>query len=136
MRLFERTAETLVLEDEAEEERERQENELATGETTTVPGQKLMPLPSRKTVTSEKGVIFFVMYLDEGLNSISHVCFFFCLQAELIMECIDISKEFKEQLLTIDPSKAAPPLPLQMQMYQCESVEDYLLETLKRIRAR
>ncbi|XP_033226302.1 WD repeat-containing protein 3 [Belonocnema kinseyi] len=110
VRLFERTAETLVLEDEAEEERERQENELATGETTTVPGQKTMPLPSRKTVTSEKG-------------------------AELIMECIEISKEYKEQELSIDPSKPTPPLPLQMQMYQCDSVEDYLLEILKRIRA-
>ena len=56
VRLYERTAEPLVLEDEAEEEREKLENELATGETTTVLGQKTQLLPSRKTVTSERGV--------------------------------------------------------------------------------
>jgi len=44
------------LQDEAEEEREQQENELVTGETTTVLGQKQHALPSRKTVNSEKAV--------------------------------------------------------------------------------
>lgn len=64
MRIYERSQETLVLEDEAEEERERQENELATGENTVVPGQKAQILPSRKTVSSEKGVnIFFYNFI-------------------------------------------------------------------------
>jgi len=44
------------LEDEAEEEREQQENELVTGESTAVLGQKQQRLPSRKTVNSEKAV--------------------------------------------------------------------------------
>lgn len=110
VRIYERSQETLVLEDEAEGERERQENELATGENTVVPGQKAQILPSRKTVSSEKG-------------------------ADLILECIELSKEYEEQLQTIVPPNPPPPLPLQMQMYQCETVEDYLLETVKRIRA-
>ncbi|XP_051168179.1 WD repeat-containing protein 3 [Leptopilina boulardi] len=110
VRIYERSQETLVLEDEAEEERERQENELATGENTVVPGQKAQILPSRKTVSSEKG-------------------------ADLLLECIELSKEYEEQLKTIVPPNPPPPLPLQMQMYQCETVEDYLLETVKRIRA-
>lgn len=46
----------MVLEDEAEEERERAENELITGETSAVQGQKQQLLPSRKTVNSEKAV--------------------------------------------------------------------------------
>ena len=54
--MYERTSEPLVLQDEEEEERERQENELATGESTAVPGQKQQSLPSRRTVSSEKGV--------------------------------------------------------------------------------
>jgi len=45
-----------VLQDEAEEEREKQEEELATGETTAVLGQKQQALPSKKTVSSEKAV--------------------------------------------------------------------------------
>lgn len=54
------------------------------------------------------------------------------------MECLDVSAEYNEQL-----SKAAaagvdkaPPVPLQMQAYNCESTDDYFLETIKRIRAR
>jgi len=54
--LYEKTNEPLVLQDEAEEEREQQENELVTGETTAVLGQKQQALPSRKTVSSEKAV--------------------------------------------------------------------------------
>jgi U3 small nucleolar RNA-associated protein 12 len=54
--LYEKTDEILVLQDEAEEEREKQEEELATGETTAVLGQKQQALPSKKTVSSEKAV--------------------------------------------------------------------------------
>lgn len=57
LRLFEQSAEPLVLEDEAEEEREALDNEaLVTGEETTVPGQAGLNLPSKKTVGSEKAV--------------------------------------------------------------------------------
>lgn len=56
VRLYEKTNEPLVLQDEVEEERAERENELATGETTAVLGQKQQALPSRKTVSSEKAV--------------------------------------------------------------------------------
>lgn len=57
LRLFERSAEPLVLEDEAEEEREEMDNQaLVTGEETTVPGQTGLNLPSKKTIGSEKAV--------------------------------------------------------------------------------
>ena len=110
IRLYERTTEPLVLQDEEEEERERQENELATGETTVVPGQKPQSLPSRKTVSSEKG-------------------------AELILECLEISKEYGEQLSKAALSNAMAAVPLQMQAYNCTTIDEYFLETVKRIRA-
>ena len=112
VRLYERSSEPLVLQDEEEEERERQENELATGESTVVPGQKQQSLPSRKTVSSERG-------------------------AELIMECLDVSAEYNEQLSKTVAAgiDKAPPVPLQMQAYNCETIDDYFLETIKRIRA-
>ncbi|XP_072756737.1 WD repeat-containing protein 3 [Anoplolepis gracilipes] len=108
VRLYEKTNEPLVLEDEAEEERE-QENELATGETTTVLGKKQQALPSRKTVNSEKA-------------------------AELILECLEVSKQYEAELSTA-VSNDKPPLPLLMQAYNCTSTEDFLLETFKRVRA-
>ncbi|XP_053978447.1 WD repeat-containing protein 3 [Hylaeus volcanicus] len=110
IRLYERTTEPLVLQDEEEEERERQENELVTGETTAVPGQKPQSLPSRKTVSSERG-------------------------AELLLECLDVSKAFNEELSKVASLNTTPAVPLQMQAYNCTTVEDYLLETVKRIRA-
>ncbi|XP_076646077.1 WD repeat-containing protein 3 [Halictus rubicundus] len=110
VRMYERTLEPLVLQDEEEEERERQENELATGETTVVPGRKEQSLPSRKTVSSEKG-------------------------AELILECLEISKTYSEQLSKVTETDTTLAIPLQMQAYNCTTIEDYLLETVKRIRA-
>ncbi|XP_057338104.1 WD repeat-containing protein 3 [Microplitis mediator] len=110
IRLYEKSSEPLVLEDEAEEERERLENELATGETTAVPGQKQQLLPSRKTVNSEKA-------------------------AELILECLDVIKAYNEELEGVKPPNAAPPLPLLMQHFNCKTTDEYLLETFKRIRA-
>lgn len=61
VRMYERSNEPLVLEDEDEEERERLENELVTGETSAVQGQKAQSLPSRKTVNSEKAVSYFIV---------------------------------------------------------------------------
>lgn len=110
MRLYERSMEPLVLEDEGEEEREKQENELATGETSAVHGQKQQLLPSRKTVNTEKA-------------------------AELILECLDVIKAYNEELSRVIPPNAAPPLPLLMQAFNCKTTDEYLLETFKRIRA-
>ncbi|KAH0946147.1 hypothetical protein HN011_001484 [Eciton burchellii] len=109
VRLYEKTDEILVLQDEAEEEREKQEEELATGETTAVLGQKQQALPSRKTVSSEKA-------------------------AELILECLEISNQYEEELSKADSNKP-PPLPLLMQAYNCTNTNDFLLETFKRVRA-
>lgn len=70
IRIFERTDEPLVLQDEQEEEREEIENRtLATGEDSAVPGLPGLNLPSRKTVGSEKA-------------------------AENILECLELSKKF------------------------------------------
>ncbi|XP_016840721.1 WD repeat-containing protein 3 [Nasonia vitripennis] len=110
IRIYEKSSEILVLEDEAEEEREKQENELVTGETTAVQGQKNQILPTRKTVNSEKA-------------------------AELILECLDICKAYKEECSTVVPPNPMPPLPLLMQAYKCNTVEEFLLETIKRVRA-
>lgn len=60
IRLYERTSEPLVLEDEREQEREEEENTaLATGPETSVPGHTDLKLSSRKTVTAEKAVSIF-----------------------------------------------------------------------------
>ncbi|XP_047350905.1 WD repeat-containing protein 3 isoform X1 [Vespa velutina] len=110
VRLYEKTAEPLVLEDEAEEERERAENELITGETSAVQGQKQQLLPSRKTVNSEKG-------------------------AELILECLEVSKAYDEELSKVKNSNILPVLPLLMQAYNSRTSEEFFLETIKRVRA-
>lgn len=110
VRLYEKTNEPLVLQDEAEEEREQLENELVTGETTAVLGQKQKALPSRKTVNSEKA-------------------------AELILECLEISKEYETELSKAVSADKPPPLPLLMQACDCTSTEDFMIETFKRVRA-
>lgn len=58
IRLFEKTEEPLVLEDEREEERAQEdEKELATGEETNVyGGPSVLALPTKKTISSEKAV--------------------------------------------------------------------------------
>lgn len=72
IRLFERTQETIVLQDIQEEEREELENKtLATGEDTTIPGLPNLKLASKKTVGAEKA-------------------------AESILECLEVSKLFDE----------------------------------------
>ncbi|XP_034938311.1 WD repeat-containing protein 3 [Chelonus insularis] len=110
IRLYEKSSEPLVLEDEAEEEREKEENEMISGETTMVSGQKQQLFPSRKTVNTEKA-------------------------AELILECLEITKTYNEECAEIKPPNAPPPLPLLMQALNVQTTEDYLLETFKRVRA-
>lgn len=81
IRLFERTQETIVLQDVQEEEREELENRtLATGEESVVPGLPHLKLASRKTVGSEKA-------------------------AESIMECLQVGRDFDES-----GDKELPPL--------------------------
>lgn len=116
--MFERTDQTLVLEDEREEEREKEESELATGNETNIPGRSTIILPSRKTVGSEKA-------------------------AESILECLEICAGYSEQLVEYqneqDESKDVlpkPPLHPLMQAFQVNTAEDFMLETLRRIRTR
>lgn len=61
IRLYEKTEEPLVLEDEREAERAKEnDKELATGEETNVHGMPpVLRLPSKKTISSEKAVIQF-----------------------------------------------------------------------------
>lgn len=53
----------------------------------------------------------------------------------MILECLNVSKEYNEQLSQAIADKP-PAIPLQMQAYNCTNTEDYLLEIIKRIRAR
>lgn len=55
LRMYEKSEEPLVLQDEEEDEREALES-LATGEQTVIPGHSGLNLPSKKTVGSEKAV--------------------------------------------------------------------------------
>ncbi|XP_055548583.1 WD repeat-containing protein 3 [Wyeomyia smithii] len=82
LRLFERTDETLVLQDAQEEEREELENNtLATGEDSGMPGLPGLKLPSKKTIGAEKA-------------------------AENILECLEVSKKFEQE----ESQNAVPPL--------------------------
>ncbi|XP_050315636.1 WD repeat-containing protein 3 [Anthonomus grandis grandis] len=116
LRLYERSDQIVVLQDEEEEEREKAE-ELATGEQTVVPGQPGINLPSKRTVGSE-------------------------MAAESILECLEINEKYQEQLAEFDALQAAstqalvpPAPPLLMQALNVATPQDFLLETIKRIRA-
>ncbi|KAJ8909310.1 hypothetical protein NQ315_015162 [Exocentrus adspersus] len=115
LRLYEKSDQPLVLEDEEEEEREQQEA-LATGEQTIIPGQPGLNLPSKKTVGSEKA-------------------------AESILECLEICEKYREQLAEHQAMQAAStqqlPVPLPpplMIALNVSTPNDFLLETIKRIR--
>ncbi|RZC43050.1 WD repeat-containing protein 3, partial [Asbolus verrucosus] len=115
LRLYEKSDQPLVLQDEQEEEREQGEM-LATGEQTVIPGQTGLNLPSKKTVGSEKG-------------------------AESILECLEICEKYKEVLAEHEALQAAstqplplPQPPLLMQALNVSAPDDFLLETVKRIR--
>jgi U3 small nucleolar RNA-associated protein 12 len=104
IRLFERTAEPIVLRDQQEEEREEIENRtLATGEETATPGLPGLNLPSRKTVGAENG-------------------------AESILECLEVSEKFEESGANLADM---PPL---MMAYNCTTTDDFLLVILMKIR--
>ncbi|GJQ79396.1 hypothetical protein Trydic_g16255 [Trypoxylus dichotomus] len=116
LRMYEKTEQILVLQDEEEEEREQQDN-LVTGEQTVVPGQSGLNLPSKKTIGSEKA-------------------------AESILECLEICEKYREQLAEHAALQAAttqslplPPVPPLMQALNVSTLNDFLMETIKRIRA-
>lgn len=70
VRLFVKTDEILVLEDEREEERTQySEKELATGDETNVHGgPAILLLPTKKTISSEKMVMFLLNNMDFAFN--------------------------------------------------------------------
>lgn len=106
LRLFERTDEPIVLQDVREEEREELENQqLATGEESTVPQLPGLKLPSRKTVGSEKA-------------------------AESILECLEICKQYD-----VEDEEDKPELHPLMRALQVTSPNEFLFTTLARIRA-
>jgi len=116
LRLYEKSEQPLVLQDEEEEEREQQEA-LATGEQTTIPGQPGLNLPSKKTIGSEKS-------------------------AESILECLEICEKYQEQLAEHQGVQAGsaqnlplPPIHPLMQAYGVSTAHDFLFETVRRIRA-
>lgn len=113
IRLYEKTEEPLVLEDEREEERTQEdEKELATGEETNVyGGPSVLALPTKKTISSEKA-------------------------AELLLECLNVIKEYKDSLLENETKGLdKPSLPIIMTAFNVKNTDDYLLEIIKRIRS-
>lgn len=118
LRLYERTMEPLVLEDEEEEEREAEDNRaLATGDVTIVPGLVAQNLPSKKTVGSEN-------------------------IADKLLECLSVGKDYNAELMQqeeISQSSGIPMvtplLPPIMKAYQVKNAEEFLLEILKTVRA-
>ncbi|KAL3284711.1 hypothetical protein HHI36_018859 [Cryptolaemus montrouzieri] len=116
LRLYEKSDQPLVLEDEEEMEREEQE-QLLSGEKTVVKGHSDLNLPSKKTIGSERA-------------------------AESILECLTICEQYRQQLAEHEALQAAssqvipaPVPPLIMQAYKVTTVEDFILETIRRIRS-
>ncbi|KAI5651749.1 hypothetical protein NE865_00086 [Phthorimaea operculella] len=105
LRLYARTEEPIVLGDEDEEQ-----EGLATGEThAPVPGLPGLNMPTKKTIGAEKA-------------------------ADSIMECLSVGAEYKQQLAE---ARGQPvQVPVLMTAYNAASAEDFLLETVARIRAR
>ncbi|KAI8435791.1 hypothetical protein MSG28_004019 [Choristoneura fumiferana] len=86
-----------------------QEEGLATGEQhAPVPGLPGLVMPTKKTIGAEKA-------------------------ADSITECLQICVEYKKEREEARGQPVAPPL--LMAAYNCSSEEDFLLETLRRIRA-
>lgn len=105
IRLFERSDEPIVLEDQQEMEREEiEQQKLATGsEETTVAGVVApLNLPSRKTVAAEQAV-------------------------ELLMEALEISLNF-------DSDQKGEPIPLLMRAYNATTSVDMIIAILSRIK--
>jgi len=103
LRLWERSEETLVLGDLEE----GTEEELITGDKTTLPGVPNLNMPSKKTVGSERA-------------------------ADSILECLDVCQEFRTK--TAETSGKIQ-LPVLMQAFDCLTPEDFFCKTIQRIRS-
>lgn len=106
LRLFERSQEPIVLQDQQETEREeREKQELATGadDNNIVPGIAApLKLPSKKTVGAEQAV-------------------------ELLLDSLEISAKEKDR-------EAGDPVPLLMQAYSASTANDLLISVLSRVK--
>lgn len=121
LRLWERTEEVLVLDDERETEREKEdEDQLATGDSRPIPGERdnaESGMPAKKTVESEKS-------------------------AERLMEAIQLYRSYTAELAeNEEESKAvgkripAPPMPPLMVAYQSRSPEDYMARMIELVKS-
>ncbi|RVE44463.1 hypothetical protein evm_010867 [Chilo suppressalis] len=82
---------------------------LATGDThAPVPGLPGLNMPTKKTIGAEKA-------------------------ADSIMECLSVGAEYKRELKEARGKYVQPPL--LMAAYNCTTAEDFLLETIKKIRS-
>ncbi|KAJ8683692.1 hypothetical protein QAD02_019484 [Eretmocerus hayati] len=109
IRIYERSSELLVPEDEAEEERAEQEKELATHEAITAHGKKNQIPLGRRAMNSDRAL-------------------------ELILECLEVCKSYQEECSGVGPSHPMPPLPPIVETYGYRSIEEYVMGTLKHIR--
>lgn len=68
----------------------------------------------------------------------SHILFEFDnLKAELLLECLNTIKEYKDTLLeNQNKGLEIPSIPLIMAAFNVKTTDDYLLEIIKRIRSR
>ncbi|XP_044759709.1 WD repeat-containing protein 3 [Coccinella septempunctata] len=107
LRLYEKSDEIIEIGDQEEMEREQQEP-LATGNVTVVPGHGELSLPSKKTVGCEAG-------------------------ADNILEALQVCEQY-ELALEECRGNAKPPLPPLMMAYQVETIDDYLMKVIKSIR--
>lgn len=119
LRMFSRTDEPLVLEDEREQEREEEENTAVDqSEETPVEGQSALHLPSKKTVGSEKA-------------------------AEMLLECLEVGAAYGAELeqyqlsvkRTGQKSAAIPPPPAIMAAYRASTPSEFLQEILAKIKS-
>ena len=114
LRLWEKTQEPLVLEDERETEREQEEeDQLATGDRPHANDQdREAGLPSKKTSETERS-------------------------AEKLMEAINVYKEYQKEVSDAKASRQEiPGLPLIMSMYpDVSTAEDFMHQSLSRIKS-
>lgn len=111
LRMFTRTDEPLVLDDEREQEREEEDNEaVEQSEETTVEGQSALHLPSKKTVGSEKA-------------------------AEMLLECLEVNAAYAAELdQWTGKEGVVPPPPAIMAAYNATTPSEFLQQILARIR--
>ncbi|GFR57849.1 WD repeat-containing protein 3 [Elysia marginata] len=114
LRLWERTEEPLVLEEEREMEREKEEEEAISQEgEEVVPGEtsEEVKMAGKKTIDTVKGT-------------------------ERIMEALEIYETYVEEQKQAKLAKVPPPPPHPMMTaYQTDGAEEFVVETIRRIRA-